>query len=305
MRQCLSDLQGYFTGAVIRALCVLLLQPLTAVDISAQVSHLPPETAALPADRLFVNSVSASIPGYKRMADIDKVKALRLYVYRHTPAGDPLIHDFVVNLPLKDAYAILARAGGVYCGGAAIMLSRVYKAAGFNSLIYNFGATGGPSHATTLVEVDNELIVQDAYLNFEYVDAQGKPIPFLDLISRIVAGVPPAVKAGMANRPWMFESLTAAEGSVGPQKNAMTCQTVAKGVRCNAVITLSHFLEMNPNIPDFLQLRGWPRQFEYLMLYPISVDSLYPDGDARAKILLDEVRAKTSDARKMHSPKTP
>src|SRR6202044_2004340 len=103
----------------------LVFLSFAAGDISAQVSDLPPETTALPSDRIYVNGIAASIPGYNRMTDIDKVRALRLYVYQHTPVGDPLIHDFVVNLPLTDAYAILARAGGVYCGGAAIMLSRV------------------------------------------------------------------------------------------------------------------------------------------------------------------------------------
>jgi hypothetical protein len=306
MRLCISDLQGNPTGAVIRAFYVLVFLSFTAGDISAQISNLPPETTALPADRIYVNGITASIPGYNRMTDIDKVRALRLYVYQHTPVGDPLIHDFVVNLPLTDAYAILERAGGVYCGGAAIFLSRVYKAAGFNSWIYNFGDSegSGASHATTLVEVDGELILQDAYLNYEYVDAQGKPIQFLDLISRIVDGAPPTAKAGVANRPWMFDALAAAEKSAA-RKDAMNCKTVATGLRCNAIITLSGFLENNPAFSEFLEFRGWPRQFEYLMLYPMSVDSLYPDGDAGAQTLLENVQGKVSDALKTHSPKTP
>ena len=45
------------------------------------------------------------------------------------------------------------------------MLSRVYKAAGFNSWLYNFGVVDDDvTHLTTLVEVDGDVILQDFLL---------------------------------------------------------------------------------------------------------------------------------------------
>ena len=170
------------------------------------------------------------------------------------------------------------------------MLSRVYKAAGFKSWLYDFGDIESESpttHQTTLVEVDGEVIFQDAYFNYEYVDAQGIPIPFLELISLVRAGVPPAAKEGVADKDWLFQSLEEVDLWVGRHK---TCHNSTTGVRCIATITLSRFLEMEPGMLDYLGQVGEPRQIEYLLLHPISLISLYSDGAARAKTLLGDTK---------------
>src|SRR5579859_2086285 len=101
-------------ATLIGVFCALVLFPLSAGKACAQIGAV---IDALPADRNYVASITASISGYKAMTDIEKVRALRLYVYQHTPFEDPLIHDQVVNLPLADADAIFAKGiGGVYCG---------------------------------------------------------------------------------------------------------------------------------------------------------------------------------------------
>ena len=277
-------------ATVIRVFCVLVLLPLSVGKACAQIGAV---IDALPADRDYVASITASISGYEAMTDIEKVRALRLYVYKHTPFENPLVHDQVVNLPLSDAYAVFAKGvGGVYCGGAAIMLSRVYKAAGFDSWLYDFGDIENDSpttHQTTLVEVDGDVVLQDAYFNYEYVDSRGRPIPFLDLITLIHAGVPPAAKDGVADKDWLFQSLEEVDLWVGPYK---ACHSTTTGVRCIATITFSRFLEMEPNMLDFLEKVGEPRRFEYLLLHPISLVSLYSDGAARAESLLGDVKRK-------------
>ena len=161
-----------------------------------------------------------------------------------------------------------------------------------NSWLYDFGDIEGDSpttHQTTLVEVDGDVVLQDAYFNFEYVDSRGMPIPFLDLITLIHAGVPPAAKDGVADKDWLFQSLQEAHLWVGPYK---TCHSTTTGVRCIATITFSRFLEMEPNTLDFLEKAGEPRQFEYLLLHPISLGSLYSDGAARAETLLNDIKQK-------------
>ena len=296
----------HLMSTIIRAACVVVLFWVTAGKASAQDGRV---IAALPADRLYVATIIASIPGYDAMTDVEKVRALRRYVYQHTPVGDPLIHDQVVGLPLREAYKILSKArGGVYCAGAATMLSRVYKAAGFNSWIYNFGEVGGPTHETTLVEVDGEVILQDAYLDFEYVDAHGMPIPFVDLISRIVDGSPPTAEAGALARVWLFSGgfdVAGVKDVAGPYKDTVACENMGAALRCSAVITLSRALE-NLDIADFLKRRGLPPQVEYLMLYPLGLGSLYSNGADQAEMLsyhiTQKIRNLPLDVRlKMHA----
>jgi hypothetical protein len=215
---------------------------------------------ALPADRIYVDSVTASIVGYATMTDLEKVRALRLWVYQHTPNEDPLIHDQVVNLRLKDAYALFAKGtGGVWCGGNATMLSRVYKAAGFNSWLYNFGVfddDDDATHITPLVEVDGGVILQDSYFNIEYAHAHGMPIPFLELISRIVDGAPPTATTGVAN---------------------------------------ANRIKLFRQIEKFVESKGLPGQAEYLMLYPLGLVSLYPDGVAQGERLMRDINQKVRD----------
>lgn len=290
--------ESYLTTmrAAFQAFCVVLLLLFAAGNASAQIGAV---IEALPADRLYVAGISASISGYNTMTNIERVRALRLYVYQHTPFDDPLIHDQVVNLPLNDAYAVFAKGnGGLYCGGAAIMLSRVYKAAGFNSWIYNFGEPEQATHQTTLVEVDGDVILQDGFFNYEYVDALGKPIAFLDLISLTIDDTPPTAMAGTEAKLWLFKDRAEVEQWVGPNE---TCQSTAGGVRCIATITLWRFLEKGPDIFEFLHHRGWPRQLEYLMLYPISLVSMYSDGAARAESLSRDLERKIGSRVKIHS----
>jgi hypothetical protein len=279
---------------IIRALCLLILLVLLALDAGKTSAQIGAVIDALPADRDYVEGIIGSIPRYEDMTTLEKVRALRRYVYSHTPmawAEKFLIHDQVVNLPLKKAYTIFEKekVGGVWCGGTAIMLSRVYKAAGFNSWVYNFGAIDGPSHVTTLVEVDGGIILQDAYFNIEYVDA-GMPVPFLELISIIRKRAAPNPQTESSSRVVLFQDLAEAKKVLGPETNK--CQSEIAGVRCSAAISLSHYLDLDEerDLYEFLESRGWPRQFEYLMLYPISVVSMYSDTVGQAQSLLDGIK---------------
>ena len=85
----MSDSRPNAVATVIRVFCVLVLLPLTAGKACAQIGAV---IDALPADRDYVASITASISGYEAMTDIEKVRALRLYVYQHTPFENPLIH---------------------------------------------------------------------------------------------------------------------------------------------------------------------------------------------------------------------
>lgn len=247
-------------------------------------AQIGPVIDALPQDEAYVKGVIDQIPGYATMTPLNKVRALRVYVFQKTPlaaVNDFNIHTKVVNLPLKDAYtAFDANEGGVWCSGTAIMLVRVYKAAGFNAWIYDFGQKDVLTHATTLVEVDGKVYLQDAYLNFEYMDSKGAPIEFLDVVKRVRDGRPPLVRSQVQTKKAFFTNQSNAEEWVGIHKDKMTCTPEARGLECEAPITLSRFLEvffLMDKTYDFLEARGWPRQVDYLLLYPMGVVSLYSD----------------------------
>jgi len=274
---------------IVRVFCILTW---LSVEAASAIAQDAAAMAALPADRAYSIDITASIPGYVAMTGIEKVRALRLYVYQHTPVGTPLVDDQAVRLSLKDAYSVFEK-GGTFCSGAAVMLSRVYKAAGFNSWVYEFGSTEtseDPTHATTLVEVNGEVILQDGYLNYEYVDTQGTPIPFLKLIALIAKRAAPRATEGVAKRPWLYSNLADAEEDIGPEKDTMKCEQIAVALRCSAIFTLSRYLETDTGIQEFVASKGWPPQFEYLMLYPMDLFSLYSDGAVQAERLLAEVK---------------
>ena len=114
------------------------------------------------------------------------------------------------------------------------------------SWLYDFGDIEGDSpttHQTTLVEVDGDVVLQDAYFNFEYVDSRGMPIPFLDLITLIHAGVPPAAKDGVADKDWLFQSFQEAHLWVGPYK---TCHSTTTEFAASRPSLFRGFLRWNP-----------------------------------------------------------
>ncbi|MBI3196163.1 MAG: hypothetical protein HYZ40_01390 [Rhodospirillales bacterium] len=57
---------------------------------------------------------------------------------------------------------------GVYCGGTAWTLMKLFEAFGLESWIYIFGESDTElSHVVTLVRADGRIIVQDAYFNYK------------------------------------------------------------------------------------------------------------------------------------------
>ncbi len=59
---------------------------------------------------------------------------------------------------------------GVFCGGTAWTLMRLYNAFGLDSWIYNAGPEPGMTHVVTLVRAEGNIIVQDAYANYTLTD---------------------------------------------------------------------------------------------------------------------------------------
>lgn len=82
------------------------------------------------------------------------------------------------------------------------------------------------------------------------------PIPFLELISRIVDGAPPTATTGVAN---------------------------------------ANRIKLFRQIEKLVESKGLPGQAEYLMLYPLGLVSLYPDGVAQGERLMRDINQKVRD----------
>lgn len=239
---------------------------------------------ALPADKSFASRVVGGIPGYFVKTPLEQARALRDYAFQTVPLAaveDFLFHDRVVNLPLEEGLSLMSEEkGGVFCGATAVYLARLYAATGFDAWTYNFGLLDTFTHVTTLVRIDGEIYVQDAYLNFEYMDESDAPVPFHEVILRTAAGNPPPVRGGGGNKPGYFQDAANVLTWSGDDFDVETCEPIEGGLFCHAPITLERIMEtyfLADQIWATLESDGWPAIVDYLLLYPVDITSLYQE----------------------------
>ena len=77
--------------------------------------------------------------------------------------------------------------GGFYCGGTNYALASLYKLLGYDALTVDLAVldegTVVESHVVALVELNNRWIVEDAYFNVEYRDANNKLLDISSLLN--------------------------------------------------------------------------------------------------------------------------
>lgn len=173
-----------------------------------------------------------------------------------------------------------ANAGGVWCSGAAYTLQQAYSDAGYEAWVLSYGFQGSQSplltHATTLVRVGDTIYLQDAYLNFDY------PVPFFEVLDQLRAGVAPKPRVSPGDRDVlvlparMSKSWAVAPGS--------PCDGLAEGFVCrspaNLTLLLQRYMTMDPMgvaTLDRLEELGFPRDLNYLLLFPFAIfDAKFP-----------------------------
>lgn len=230
------------------------------------------------ADAEIVAAVIAAIPDYDMMSPMEKAQALRQYAYRRTLVSEQARLILAPESePLASLFARFDSNGeGVWCSGAAVVLARLYRHAGFRAFTYNYGrAESGITHVTTLVEVDGDLYVQDAYFNAEYVEADGTPIAFRNILEGLAAGAAPLLRQGVATRRSRVGALVARRALSDPSYAPFTvCEEADSGYVCAHVMTFGNFSAryyLRDRVNAWLQARGHEPDWSYLMLYPISV----------------------------------
>ncbi|MDP1907252.1 MAG: hypothetical protein Q8K85_03050, partial [Hyphomicrobium sp.] len=177
---------------------------------------------------------------------------------------------------------------GVYCGGTAWTLMKLFEAFGLESWIYNFGDSDTElSHVVTLVRADGRVIVQDAYFNYTLKQKDGSAADILEILAAmrerraadsLVIATEPVTKLalyGLDEVPSDPRELTDWMG--GDVASVSECELVRAGVvKCKAENVEARTVrnwERWPDLQRFLAELGYPEDSAYLMLLPLGLSS--------------------------------
>lgn len=286
---------------------------LAALALSA-FAAIAPAAASKEADAPFVESVIGAIPGYDRMTDYERVEALRKYVYRRTVVSggaDSLLESDPWSAALDVIFSIQdSNRGGMWCGGAAAMLTRIYNAAGFRAIGYTYGVEeAGFNHVTTLVEVNGEFYLQDAYLNFAFATSAGAPMPFREVLAGLTRGEAPIISQTIAARRLLGGAESIHRSWADPDYGfSTTCDGSQTPTVCSAVMTFATFNKtffLADEINEWLRARGYPADWSFFLLYPISAGPHTPALKADAVALIRELTFLAEETRKEAGVATP
>jgi hypothetical protein len=247
----------------------------------ARASDTPPDSTSR-----FVAQALASLTPEEQKDDDRKVRALRRYVYRNLPiAGSEqawITDEPVVNArSIDDAIKLFRKDDkGVWCQAAAVILSRVYEAAGYRSWVISFGDPKYLTHTTTLVAIGTRLYLEDAYFNFAITNKRGTPIVYDQVLRLLARKLPPQVAQDIDVREGLFSSVEEAKRWTSEAYlNQLSCLPANRHsglVRCKFVMTLDRFeatyqtaTVSTDEIHRWLQSEGWQPSFMYLMMYPL------------------------------------
>lgn len=201
-----------------------------------------------------------------------------------------------------DFYTAFAKdEGGVFCWGAAIVMAKVYREFGFEAWAYAYGtgsAYGTPepptSHALTLVRVNGEVIIEDAYLNYSLVNPNHSPLSILETLELLRAGkanmvrhdepkkeirrdilyLPGEYTSALHPRPgnWTGNNYPAKDS-----RNMRRCITTVYGKKCSVAISYERLLRFywpwvlnqeHPALKTLLAGRSYTDKLMYLMTQP-------------------------------------
>jgi hypothetical protein len=185
-----------------------------------------------------------------RTSDYQATKLLRIWADTWidiAATGDTLGSDDFLVSNIDDRYRrFLKNEGGVFCFHAATTLMAVYHEFGFDAWVLSIGDANTYTHAVTLVRVGKKLVVQDAYLNYSFVDRSGHPLDVREAMRRLRRGrtdlirhEEPRVVAprDVLYPPAVYEAWNrlGEHFPAGPARNLRSCQWTSRGFVACAV----------------------------------------------------------------------
>ncbi|HEY4712608.1 MAG TPA: bZIP transcription factor [Dehalococcoidia bacterium] len=154
------------------------------------------ESLANDALLLLKETISTEYPETRngQLDDWEKVKLLRQWAHEHVDWGSECtLMSQEQYRKFSDADAptefamFLKDECAVWCLGTAWALMRLYEAYGYEAYCLGVGIPGGMTHAMTLVRISHNgsgiLTVQDATFDISYVNSNGEPYDYFDLLT--------------------------------------------------------------------------------------------------------------------------
>jgi len=169
------------------------------------------------------------------------------------------------------------------------MLMSVYDAFGLDAWVYNFGNPEGiGTHVVTLVNIDGQVIVQDAHLNAEVTGNGGGPLDVREAISLIAADDREETRVlyEQGTRRCLTDDPSQCAGSwMVPPGEEIQC-TKRDSYPFNNVCEIPNFTGTSitydarfwSNVSAFLEQQGLDPSYQSLMLFPINLTGV--DGIA-------------------------
>lgn len=275
--------------------CVVLLLPFWLTQAVAQdtqpaatsVSVIPAAFLDDAATVLLKAWIAEEYPSVAdpRLSDWQRVTLLRDWTHRHIDwASESALLETTpgVNIQNKSAAELFAifksDGGGVWCGGAAITLRKLYEAYGYEAVTLDAGFPGTPAtHVVTIVRIKTRdglvLSLQDPTFNHTYVNENRSPIDVVEMMDLLAAGQGNSIytEAGPCARIDLI---------VDPKDEASFLEQTALLKTTNEVTTLPNgrwkFKSRRPlaqfmtgEIAALFHEKGYPPQLRYIFLHPL------------------------------------
>lgn len=230
-----------------------------------------------------------------------RVGRIRCWVYENTAVaagGDGCIsyEQYPLHLMAVDrCFDLMFRnVGGYFCSGVAHLLQKTYVELGYNSWVLHYGEPGMPYHSTTLIEVDNEIYIQDAYFNCTYVDKQEIEVDIKKLLWNLARGNPSQMREIKSYRKvlhpgtkrfyetnWSLQNMAADT----MQRLSEKCYVVRSWTRFVDYVT--YFESHTKRAYQFLKRHSFPENVHFMLLFPHAVTSNvgYTDNPDQSRML--------------------
>ncbi len=265
---------GYWSGAErsSRDPGLVVLESLTN-------SRPNPATEAVLLTELVTREMSLRTPGLTEWEMVNRIRdwahanidlSTQGYLLDRNPS-----FDFYRRSAAEIFAAFLADRGGVWCGGAAYSLMKLYRLFGFSASTLNYGRPEVMDHVVTLVRIVHEgqekTVVEDPTFNLAYANIAGDPFDYFELLTALMRREHGRIVflGGNQGKP---DLLVNAREKRMPYPNRIGPAQLLPGGRkkYKSSLTIEDFeRQFGSAIHGFLRSEGLPTDLRYLLLYPI------------------------------------
>jgi hypothetical protein len=269
---------------------LLLTASLAATGYTARAQTLTspalghePRTDLDPAEQRTIALIKSELAdAFATGDDYTIVSAIREWAFRNFDrAGDADLQFDPYGLSFGQAVeTMLADGGGAFCGGHSVVLARIYYALGYDVQALNLGDPS-TSHMLTLVRIHHGgrdiLSVQDSYFGYGLL-MDGAPADALEVLAALGAGAHDRITFDIGQggcKPYLApaESVDSHRAYQAGMYEVSPLQSRSEthGTFCHN-FRIDNYLSSGDGAAyvQWLEARGHPAEFAYMLLYPIS-----------------------------------